>query len=663
MNMRACLDFLTAFFLRNWGSIRFLIASCAVMLGCAFLLVFKPGAYVYFESKLQDLLVQQRPAPVSSEAPLLVCLDDDSMSRFGQWPWPRYLIQRLINVLHEAGARSIVLDILFAEADRASSGAIRHSLPGDFGPQSFIPGAKFVDHDHMLAQTIAETEAVMGFKLLFKNGGSVFSQKEYLVPLMPYTVIAPGFTPFQASSVLGSIDVLSRATPHHGFINSIADIDGVLRRVPMVIRYGDWLYPSLDVSAINHFEGDPGVQFARDMDGYALVIGQRRVPIDRYGNFMIRFRGGRDSFPSISASRLLLGSFNAEDIRGRVVLIGPTASGLGDTHTSIHDRNLPGLEVHANIIDNILRGDFVRLPLWGLGAELFMLLGAGVCSTVMLLTVTPLVCFVGVAVGVFALWHVALVFLGQGYLVSPLGAQIALVLNMVVLSFIKFALEERKLWQSNRELIKAQEASIIGLTSLAETRSLETGNHIERTRYYVRVLAEELAMNGGYGNELDEVTIELMTQSAPLHDIGKVGIPDSILLKKGPLTTEEFEIMKQHTVLGYKALQKAEQHIAHRTESFLSYACQIAYSHHERWDGTGYPDGLAGAEIPLAARIMALADVYDALTSVRTYKDAFSHEVARSIIVEGRGTQFDPDVVDAFLRAEARMLQIKREYS
>jgi len=565
--------------------------------------------------------------------------------------------------LSEGGARTIVLDVLFAEADRASSGPIQNSLSEDFGLRTSIPEARRVGHDLMLAQTIAETKAVLGFKLLFKNNGSVFLPKEFLVPLMPYTAIDPSFTPFHASSVLGSIDVLSRATPHHGFINSIADVDGVLRRVPMVMRYGDWLFPSLDVAALNHFAGDPGVQIARDLDGFALVVGPWRVPIDRFGNFMIRFRGGRDSFPSISASRLLLGSFNSEDIRGRVVLIGPTASGLGDTHTSIHDRNLPGLEVHANIIDNILRGDFVRVPQWGLGAELFMLFGAGVCSTIMLLTVTPLACFAGVAVGMFVLWHVALAFLGQGYLVSPLGAEIALVLNMVVLSFIKFALEERKLWQSNRELIKAQEASIIGLTSLAETRSLETGNHIERTRYYVRALAEELAMNGGYGGELDGATIELLTRSAPLHDIGKVGIPDSILLKKGPLTVEEFEIMKQHTVLGYKALQKAEQHISHREESFLSYACQIAYSHHERWDGTGYPDGLAGEEIPLAARIMALADVYDALTSDRTYKKAFSHEAAKDIIVEGRGTQFDPDVVDAFLRIEERMLQIKREFS
>lgn len=665
MRMRRFLAFFKAAFHKNRDGIRFLLASCAIMLGCAFLLVFKPGAYVYFESKMFDLLVQKSAAPISSESPVMISLDDESMAKFGQWPWPRHLIQRLLQTLHDAGAKTIVLDVLFAEADRTSFTSPQDPVFSNFGVLANPTGAglEFMDHDLLLSQTIATTRAVLGYKLLFKTNGRVFPTADFLIPLMPHTALDPAFQPFHALSVLGSIPVLSRATPHHGFINSIADIDGVLRRVPMVIRYGDSLFPSLDVAAVNHFEGEPGVQIARDLDGFSLVMGNRRVPIDRYGNCLIQFRGGRDTFPSISASKLLMGEFTPDGIRGRMVLIGPTASGLGDTHTSVHDRNLPGLEVHANIIDNILKGDFLRVPLWSLGAELFMLFCAGVCSTIMLLTVSPLVCFGGVVVGAVALWQAALLFQGQGYLISPLGAEITLILNMVVLSFIKFALEERKLWRSNRELVKAQEASIIGLTSLAETRSLETGNHIDRTRHYVRVLAEELALMGGYENELDEPTIELLTRSAPLHDIGKVGIPDSILLKKGPLTAEEFEIMKQHTVLGFKALQKAEQHISHQKESFLSFACQIAHSHHERWDGAGYPEGLAGKEIPLAARIMALADVYDALTSVRTYKDAYSHEVARDIIVEGCGTQFDPDVVDAFLRTEKRILRIKAEFS
>jgi putative two-component system response regulator len=193
-----------------------------------------------------------------------------------------------------------------------------------------------------------------------------------------------------------------------------------------------------------------------------------------------------------------------------------------------------------------------------------------------------------------------------------------------------------------------QAVSIRALAHLAEIRDPETGNHILRTQGYVRLLASRLARHPRFAAVLDERNIELLARSAPLHDIGKVGIPDAILQKPGKLTPAEWEVMKTHARLGSDAIDLAERDIEQEVE-FLSLAKEIAHWHHERWDGTGYPDGLAGEAIPLSARLMTLADVFDALISVRVYKPAMPFGEARDIIVAGRGLQFDPDVTDAFL--------------
>jgi putative two-component system response regulator len=201
-----------------------------------------------------------------------------------------------------------------------------------------------------------------------------------------------------------------------------------------------------------------------------------------------------------------------------------------------------------------------------------------------------------------------------------------------------------------KEIQTVQDTTIMAMGSLAETRDNETGNHIRRTQHYVRVLAEKLRENPKYAKDLDEATIELLYKSAPLHDIGKVGIPDRILLKPGKLTAEEFEIMKTHTTLGRDAILAAERQLD-APSSFLRYAREIAYSHQEKWDGSGYPEGLVGPLIPLSARLMAVADVYDALISRRVYKPAMPHDKAVAVIREGRGSHFDPDIVDVFDQA------------
>jgi len=221
--------------------------------------------------------------------------------------------------------------------------------------------------------------------------------------------------------------------------------------------------------------------------------------------------------------------------------------------------------------------------------------------------------------------------------------------NKVIADFLRDKNEylEAEITKRTQEISAIQYVTIFALTSLAETRDSDTGNHIRRTQHYVKVLAKKLQTHPHFSPYLSDTMIETLFKSAPLHDIGKVGIPDSILLKPAKLTPEEFEIMKSHTTLGKKAIEHAEEQLG-MSVAFLDVAKEIAYSHHEKWDGSGYPLGLKGNEIPICGRLMAVADVYDALIAKRVYKESFSHEKAVGIILEGRGKHFDPDVVDAF---------------
>jgi putative two-component system response regulator len=204
------------------------------------------------------------------------------------------------------------------------------------------------------------------------------------------------------------------------------------------------------------------------------------------------------------------------------------------------------------------------------------------------------------------------------------------------------------------------EITVFALAKLAESRDPETGAHLERVRNYCQLLARELASVEKYQRIINEEFIELIFQTSPLHDIGKVGIPDAVLLKPGKLTPEEFEIMKKHTTIGEQTLQAALDRFP--GAAFLQMARDIAAAHHERFDGQGYPRQLIGEQIPLAARIVAVADVYDAMISKRVYKQAQDHEEAAAAIRQGRGTQFDPEIVDAFERLAARFLAISDRY-
>ena len=241
---------------------------------------------------------------------------------------------------------------------------------------------------------------------------------------------------------------------------------------------------------------------------------------------------------------------------------------------------------------------------------------------------------------------------------------IVLCLFLIFGSHVQFTINKREkaekaLKSSYRKLQNARMATILGLAKLAEYRDEGTGTHLERIREYAKILARELAKSSKHQTVITRDYVDDIYQSSILHDIGKVGIPDAVLLKPDKLTDEEFAIIKRHTLLGGDAIKAIEGQI--EGKSFLKMGKEIAYNHHEKWDGSGYPTGIEGEDIPLAARIVALADVYDALTTERFYKRAYPHEQACQIIVDLKATHFDPEIVDVFQRLEDEFDQIRRQ--
>ncbi|HZX27474.1 MAG TPA: HD domain-containing phosphohydrolase [Telluria sp.] len=223
------------------------------------------------------------------------------------------------------------------------------------------------------------------------------------------------------------------------------------------------------------------------------------------------------------------------------------------------------------------------------------------------------------------------------------------------------SLVESLVAERSRELLRLQDATLLAMATLAEGHEEHIHNHLLRIQHYVTALVRELRFHPRFEAELTDANGALIAKAAILHDIGMAGVPDAILLKPGKLTPEEFNVMRQHTTYGRQAIEGVEQTLGFSTP-FLGYAKQIVYAHQERWDGTGYPQGLRGDAIPLAARIMAVADVYDALISRRRYRPAFTHETALELVRHGREEHFDPDVVDAMLAIEEKILAIADEF-
>ena len=655
---------------RNWRRLvilsGFLVTSVFI---CTYLA--QPTFFSLLGLKAYDAMLRSLPSEKRGREPLIVDLDEPSLAAFGQWPWPRYRVAKLLEKLNRAGAAAIALDMIFPEPDRTSLLLIQREMKRDLKIDFSIKGlpSGLEDNDAVLAGSLAEGPFVLGYSFSYsENRNSDISPAHSLNVAFRSTQASPlPLSHFiEPQGVIINYAELSQAASASGFLNALSDSDGVLRRMPLIVKYKGGYYPSLALAALLQAQAEDKVvlnTYKGKLE--SLSLSQRQIPLDEKGNLLLFYHGKRGSYEYISAADVLRDQVESGTFKDKIVLVGATAAGLHDFHVTPLDSFYPGVEVHATIIDNLLNGEFLVRPLWARGAELVALLGAGIMATLFLAWARPWMSalfFFGAGSG---LWYGSfLLFKEQGIFLDPLYAMAAMIVNFILLSLLKYWREERALVKRNRDLLMAQDTTILSLTALAETRDDETGGHILRTQNFVRVLAEFLASRPKYKNQLDKETIDLLYRSVPLHDIGKVGVVDRILLKYGELTSEEFAEMREHVRYGRDTLIKAEArlHEDSGARSFLHVARELVYSHHEKWDGSGYPRGLRVEDIPLSGRLMALADVYDVLISRKRYKPALPHEAAVEIIREQRGIHFDPDVVDAFLALEDVFVEIAERF-
>jgi CHASE2 domain-containing sensor protein len=623
-----------------------------------------PPLALFLEGKIYDSFLRSAPHRPPSGSVTVVDIDESTLERLGQWPWPRYRVALLLEKIREAGATAVGLDMIFAEPDRTSLSSLSEEILRDLGAKIDLAGLppEALHSDRTLAETLAGGPFVLGYQFDFdasRGESCILHPLHAAVRSEGRTDGARSF--FDAPGVVCNLPILARAADSSGFFNVTPDPDGVLRRVPMVIRHRGLLYPNLALAVfLRARDGDPMLETGPE-GVEALRLAGRRIPLDRGGNLLVNYRGRRHTFPHISAAALLDGTAEPAALKGKMVFLGTTAAGLKEIRTTPLEATQPGVEIQATIVDNLLSGDPIAVPRWSRGIQIFLVLVPGFLLTGLMARARAMWGLAAVIPAMTGIW------LGGYWLLAyrqtflpPLLPVATLLLVFLLLTSLRFLQADREVRERTRKLALTQGAIIQSLASLAETRHHETGGHIQRTRHYMRVLADRLKDHPRFHHYLDDATIDLLFRLAPLHDIGKVGVPDEILLKPGQLTPEEFEKMKQHTLYGSETIRLAKQLLGE--ESFLQMADEITLNHHEKWDGTGYPHGLKGEEIPIPGRIMAVADVYDAITHYRKYQGAFSHEEAVRVMVGDRGTHFDPDVLDAFLEVQEEFRQIAVRY-
>ncbi len=630
---------------------RRLVFLCGVIpvLATAVLGVFRPAFLARFDDSVYDILLRSSRTNGPGQSVVIVDVDDRSLSTIGQWPWRRDVVGRLITRLRNAGASAIALDMIFAESDR-------YGRSGDSEGRS--PGEVATRPDAALAGALRDGRVILGYGLTFDAAPR--AQRACVLHPIGIAIVQPPdetrYEPlFHATGAVCNLPMLAEAAGTSGFLNAAPDSDGILRRVPLLAELDGRVYPGLALAAVVAASGarDMALRIA-NVNASALTIDSRTVPVDGKSNLLLRYRGKKRAFPYVSAADVLADQVPVRALRGKIVFVGTTALGLREVVATPLDTLFTGVEVQATVADNLLEQDFIRRSAFGTTLEGLLALVLGIAMAVLVAGAGIISGLIGAAASVAALWWgTAWLLSTRGVFISPLSPTIGVLGALAVMTLAKFTVERGRADSANREKTAAQRLMVQALLSLTEVRDAETGRHSRRTQRYARLLAEQLATQPDFRAHLTRERIDLLSTLAPLHDIGKVGVRDHVLNKPGVLTSEELAEMRKHPVLGRDVILKAEARVGVRDDATLEMAKEIVYTHHERWDGAGYPQGLRGAAIPVAGRVMALVDVYDAVRTRTLYRKCLSHDDTVELIVGGKGTHFDPAVVDAFLGVAA----------
>ncbi len=615
----------------------------------ASLAIYRPGFFARIDDSVYDVLMRSVKTKPPTEHVVIVDVDERSLATIGQWPWPRDLVGGLISNLRNMGAATVALDIIFAEPDRYGIAVTSTRSPDD-----------------VLAEMLRDGRVILGYGLTFDSGtraaeGCVLHPISLpIVRPTDHTEQAPYF---EAAGAVCSLPKLARAAGASGFLNAAPDTDGILRRVPLVAELDGRVYPSLALASVAAVTGAREMSLrVSNVNAAVLHVEDRAVPVDARSNLLLRYRGQKKTFPYLSAADILNSQIPAEAVRGKMVFVGTTALGTREVVATPLDTLFAGVEVQATVADNLLQQDFISRSPAGSSLDMLLVLIFGLGLILIVARVGVVSGVVGTLIGVAALWWGGAWLLStQGLFISPLSPTLGLIAALASMTFARFTVERGRAETAGREKTTAQRLMVQSLLSLTEVRDAETGRHSRRTQQYARLLAEQLATHPDYRQYLTPERVELLSTLAPLHDIGKVGIPDHILNKPGALTDAERTEMRRHPTLGRDVILKAEQRVGVRDDATLEMAKDIVYTHHERWDGSGYPQGLHGTNIPIAGRVMAIVDVYDAAATRSLYRPAMSHEDVVKLIVSGKGTHFDPAVVDAFVSVAPQLEILSHE--
>lgn len=627
---------------------RFIVlAGLVPTLAVVALSLYRPAALTRFEWRVYDMLVRAASARAPGDHVAIVDVDERSLTTIGQWPWRRDLVAALIEQLRDLGAAVVALDIVFAEEDRYA----------DAGPNP----------DLALEETLRTGRVVLGYAVTFDRPGEV--ARKCVHHPVGLAIVGredePAADPFfHATGTVCNLPNLAQAAGVSGFLNAAPDTDGIVRRVPLVVELEGRMYPALALAAVGAATHTRSVALrVANANASTLMVsstnakgaatphgGSINVPLDGKSNLLLRYRGKKRTFPYVSAVDVLDARVNPDTFRDKVVFVGTSALGTREVVSTPLDTLFTGVEVHATVADNLLQQDFLRRPEHAVVLEALAVLTLGGIIALVAAQVGAAWGAAGVALSLIVVWTGAVALLSRdGVLLSPLYPTIGLTSALAFVISTEAVLERVRADRAGRDKAVTQRVMVQALLSLVEIRDAETGRHSRRTQQYARVLARELSTRPGYIEYLTPERIELIATLAPLHDIGKVGVPDRLLNKPGMLTEEELVEMRKHPVHGRDVILKTEQEVGVRDDVTLAIAKDIVYTHHEKWDGSGYPQGLRGNDIPIAGRLMALVDVYDAAHSRRVYQGAMQHGDVVSMIVNRRGTHFDPAVVDAFV--------------
>ena len=638
---------------RHDRTARQMVLLCGVLpaLVIAALVVYRPAPLSQLDSRVFDTLVRSSPALPTSGRVAIVDIDERSIATVGQWPWRRDVIARLIGRLRALGASAIAFDVVFAEPDRYEDIA-----PAATGPAHTA-----------LVEEIRRGGVVLGYAFGFEDHADGRPSECVLHALDSLIVASPSGAQespvFHATRATCSLPALAEAAAGSGFLNAMPDADGRLRRVPLIVEFSGRYYPSLGLAAVSAATAErPVAMKTVNANSNSLAFGGWTAQLDGRSNLLLRYRGAKRTFPYIAAADVLNGSASADALQGAIVFVGGTAAGIREIVSTPYDRVFPGVEVHATVADNLLRRDFLARSPDAQTFELLAVLAIGL--TIALLAVrVGLVWTSGIALlTLLALWPAALWLLERnGQYFSPFFAAGGLFASLSAVTVASLIQERRRATQAALEKESARRLMVQSLLSLTDIRDADTGSHSRRTQRYSRLVAERLQQYPQFRDYLTQERIDLLSSLAPLHDIGKVGIPDQLLNKPGALTPDEYQEMKKHPIYGLSVITTAQRDSGAPDDATLVMAREIVYTHHERWDGTGYPRGLEGPQIPIAGRVMAIVDAYDALTSARCYRRAMSHEQALQVLAGASGSQFDPAVVDAFLGVAPLLQDVMRD--